>query len=151
MFRSFVIPVAMLIVSTTVVAEESSLWSAPLTADEIQLSSEATAVGYFDLTPISGTSPIQKGDLSDLDFDVRGTTHSVVILIQNTSAPRVGTLDLAIGPAMDEQDLESLTFRADGQPLTVDGYSYLGAESYPTASIVLFRDPADAGPEAESS
>ena len=114
MFRSLLIAVAavaVLIVSTPAAAQESSLWSATLTVGEIEYSSGSTAVGY------SGLSSVQAGELSDPDFDFRGTTHTLWYFTQSTSGAGAGSVSLAFSPPLDGQDLDSLTFTADGHRL----------------------------------
>ena len=41
---------------------------------------------------------------------------------------------------MDDEDLESLMFTADGQQLTV-GFHYDGSEDNPSISVISFEDP----------
>ena len=137
MFKeSILIVVAVLIASTPAGAQQSSVWSATVTAGEaVSPQSGNTLVGY-----IPG---LDAGEVSDLDFDFRGTTHSINHLWQYTAGQRerVGTLRVGFSPAMDDQDLESLMFTADGQQLTVASYAYAGEEDNPHTSIIALEDP----------
>ena len=122
LFRSLVVAAVVLIASTPVAAQQSSLWSATLTAGEVEYPNGSTRVGYYDLTPIYGSSPIKGGELSDPDFDFRGTTHTFWYFVQ----PDNGSVTLAFSPPPDEEDLDSLTFTADGHPLTMTAFFSVG-------------------------
>ena len=85
------------------------------------------------------------GKLSDSDFDFRGTTHSINTLSQVISVlsggptHRLGAIVFVFSPAMDDEDLESLMFTADGQQLTVANYSYTTHTSQITLEDPGFR------------
>ena len=60
MLRSLLVAVAVLVASVPVVAQPQ-LWSATLTAGEYVLADGRTYIGYYDLTPIFGSSEIEAG------------------------------------------------------------------------------------------
>ena len=105
MFRSLLIAVAVLIVSAPVAAQQQ-LWSATMTVEET-VSPAIPGVGYWAI----GSSPA--GELSDRDFDFRGTTHTILFFVQRTS----GSFTIGLQPAIDEDDLDSLTFTAGDHSL----------------------------------
>jgi hypothetical protein len=102
MFRSLLIAVAVLILSAPVAAQQQ-LWSATMTVEET-VSPAVPGVGYHDMTA---------GELSDRDFDFRGTTHTILFFVQRTS----GSFTIGLQPAIDEDDLDSLTFTAGDHSL----------------------------------
>ena len=134
MFKSILIVVTVLIASTPAGAQQSSVWSATMTTGEAVSPDGNTLVGYIpELEDAS--------EISDSDFDFRGTTHSISYLWQYTAGQRerMGTILVGFRPAMDYQDLESLMFTADGQQLTVANYSYTTHTSQITLEDPGFR------------
>ena len=136
MFKSILIVVAVLIASAPAGAQQSSVWSATMTTGEVMTPGGSTLVGYIP-------SQEDASEISDLDFDLRGTTHSILGLWQYTAGEEelVGTLRVVFAPAMDDQDLASLMFTADGQQLTVAFYRHSGDPDNPSESFLALEDP----------
>ena len=108
-------------ISVTVEGEEgaTALWSSTLTAAPFETTRDGAStrfMGYMRTEEEGEDGVRQRGDLSDPDFDFRGTAHHVPFLAQNR---RYGTIVLRIGPRLDEQDVDSMTLRADGHALDV--------------------------------
>ena len=114
MFRGFVAVVVVLVVGVPAAAQESVLWSSILTAAEMTDDEGNVLIGYLRSPELSF------GELSDPDFDFRGTTHRFWSFAQESSD---GGLVAAFRPAMDPQDAYSLTFTLDGHRLAAsDGF-----------------------------
>ncbi len=111
MLRCLVVAVSVLVVSTTLVAQES-LWSGTMTAGKDE---SVFAVG-FNRNP---EAPIF-GELSDSEFDFRGTTYRVYSLAQLANH-ELGewVILLALSPRLDHQDFELMTLTVDGHALHV--------------------------------
>ena len=132
MFKSILIAVAVLIASSTPAgAQQSSVWSATMTVGGTEFPDGRKVVGY---------SPIF-GEISDSDFDFRGTTYSIDYLFQHLAGRRLGSVIVEFSPAMDDADLESLMVTADGQQLTVLFNAQVGSEDNPRASAIGSEDP----------
>ena len=114
MLRSLLVAAAVLVASIPVAAQQQ-LWSATMTTGEIVFGSGTTYIGYYDLTPINGSSQPKAGELSDIDFDFRGTTYTIWYWFQQGN----GNMSLAFSPPLDGQALDPLTFTADGHSLAL--------------------------------
>ncbi len=112
------------------------LWSSTLTAEAFEVPDDpaARAVGYIRLEGVDGL--FQRGELSDPDFDFRGTTHQVLALLQS---PDDGSMVLVVSPPPDQQDLRSLTLTVDGHALAVSA-AVVVAEEDPIV-LVGWLDP----------
>ena len=77
LFRSLVSLIAVLIVSTPVAAQHQ-LWSATMTAGEIDFGEGATGVGYAAPSEFYTAG----GELSNTEFNFRGNTYVVDLLWQ---------------------------------------------------------------------
>ena len=118
LFRSLVSLIAVLIVSTPVAAQHQ-LWSATMTAGEIDFGEGATGVGYAAPSEFYTAG----GELSNTEFNFRGNTYVVDLLWQyETDRPHrpAGSIRFAVSPALEELDAELLTVTVDGQPLELD-------------------------------
>ena len=93
------------------------LWSSTLTAASFETMSGTRFMGYMRTEGEDGVR--QRGELSDRDFDFRGTAHHVPFLAQNRNT---GYIVLRVGPPLDEQDVDSMT-------LTVDGHALAGSDA----------------------
>lgn len=114
-FRIFMAAVVLLVLGTPAAAQQS-LWSSTLTAGAGELIDDddgttTKIVGYFHLF---GTDP-DIGDLSDRDFELAGTTHSVEGLYQVEGEE--GAVVLLFSPAAGAEDLSVVTLTLDGEEL----------------------------------
>ncbi len=96
MLRCLVVAVSVLVVSTTLVAQES-LWSGTMTAGKDE---SVFAVG-FNRNP---EAPIF-GELSDSEFDFRGTTYRVYSLAQ------LANHELVLHPAVPDPRIHETGYR----------------------------------------
>lgn len=136
MLRSLLVAAAVLVASIPVAAQQQ-LWSATMTAGEIVYMTGTTAIGYFDVTPIFGSSSIKAGELSDIDFDFRGTTYTIWYFYQEDN----GEITLAFSPPLDEQDMDSLTFTADDHSLAVSDRKAVIAQGSGRGVQIYWPDP----------
>jgi hypothetical protein len=135
LFRSLVSLIAVLIVSTPVAAQHQ-LWSATMTAGEIDFGEGATGVGY--LPPVEWATA--GGELSNTEFNFRGNTYVVSGLWQyETDRPGrpAGSIRFSVTPGLGELDAEFLTVTADGQPLELDRV----LTNTSTWTLLQFLDP----------
>ena len=123
---------------TVTVADDgaaNALWSTTLTAESFELAGDDDTlrlVGYLWLSDFN-----QRGELSDSDFNLRGTTHYVRGLFQNRDD---WSLWLIIDPPPDAQDVRSMTLTADGQALAVSDAA-LVEENDVLGAVVIWPDP----------
>ena len=116
----------------------TALWSSALTAAPFESETTTRFMGYMRTEGDDGVR--QRGELSDPDFDFRGTAHHVPFLAQNRQH---GTIVLRIGPRLDEQDVNSMTLTVDGHALAVSDASLFPESIFggmPVLSIV-WNDP----------
>ena len=109
----------MLLLFTAGSAHADTLWSATMTAGDIDFDEGVFAVGYQE--PY-GDPPEGGGELSDTMFDLRGNTYRVTAVFQYRAGQDrpIGGGRLLILPGLGDLDLESVTLAADGEPLEVD-------------------------------
>ena len=114
------------------------LWSATLTAEAFEVPEDPTlrGVGYIRVEGDDGL--FRRGELSDPDFDFRGTTHQVLALFQS---PDDGSMIFGVGPSPDRQDLRSLTLTADGHALAVSDAVAVAAAEDDLLVVIGWPDP----------
>ena len=134
--------VAVLFVGTPVAAQQQ-LWSATMTAGEIDYDEGVIGVGYQ--VPTNGSGG---GELSNKEFSFRGTTYTVGFLFQYQAGDNrpIGGIRIGVGPGLGEElDVASLTVTADGQPLELDRV----LTDVPEYMVLQYLDPGlpvDGGP-----
>ena len=110
--------VAMPFVSTTAAAQQQ-LWSATMTAGEIDFGEGATGVGYAAPSEFYTSG----GELSNREFNLQDNTYVVNLLWQYaTDRPGrpAGSIRFSVVPGLEALDAETLIVTADGQPLELD-------------------------------
>ena len=111
------------------------LWSTALTAASFELTGDdgtLRLVGYLWLGDFN-----QRGELGDLDFDYRGTTHYVRGLFQDRDNWSVW---LIINPPPDVRDVRSMTLTADDQSLAVSDAVFVDEDEV-LGAVVVWPDP----------
>ena len=114
-----------------------ALWSSILTAASFETTRGGQTTRFMGYMRTEGDDGVrQRGELSDRDFDFRGTAYHVPFLAQNR---QYGTIVLRIGPRPDEQDVESMTLTLDGHALAVSDADLFPQSNFggrPVLSIV---------------
>ena len=119
----------------------TALWLSTLTAAPFETTREGRTTRFMGYMRTEGENGVrQRGELSDPDFDFRGTAHHVPFLAQNR---QYGGIVLRIGPRLDEQDVNSMTLTVDGHALDVSDATLFPQSNFggmPVLSIV-WSDP----------
>ena len=110
-----------------------ALWSSTLTAQSFELTinnDPRDVVGYIRIE--AG----QRGELSDPDFELRGTAHQVRALLQISDN---GVILFGIDPPPDDQDVRAMTLTADGHALAVSDASV--EDNNALGALIVWPDP----------
>ena len=142
MRRCLLAAVSVLVVSIRLAAQEP-LWSGTMAAGKDEING-VRIVGYNRNPEV----PVM-GELSDTEFDFRGTTYRVYSLLQAENNPllREWAVVLSFSPLLDHQDLESMTLTVDGTVLPVSDSVAVADEASddPPWTSLYWADPASCG------